>query len=66
MLLSSNLNTSDTGKMNAPPLRSPRFQSPPLQQHPNAKGKLVVLLEFSVQTSYLQSNTVRHLCIAIL
>lgn len=41
ILLSSNLNTSDTGKMNAPLLRSPissRFQSPPLQQHQNAKG----------------------------
>lgn len=41
MLLSSNINASDTGKMNAPLLRSPisaRFQSPPLQQHPNAKG----------------------------
>lgn len=42
MLLSTNLIASDTGKMNAPLLRSPIFQSPPLQQHQNAKGNFKV------------------------
>lgn len=43
ILLSTNLTATDTGNMNAPPplLRSPRFQSPPLQhQKNNAKGIL--------------------------
>lgn len=40
MLLSTNLSAPDTGmtQMNAPLLRSPRFQSPPLQHLQNVKG----------------------------